>query len=211
MSRIALVAGGTGLVGAALLRRLAGHPAYAEIRALGRRAPPAPGPGVRFIESDLRNLGALGAALAADDVFCCLGTTLRAAGSKAAFERVDHDMVVDLARAARQAGARRFIVISAVGASATSPAFYSRVKARMEQAVMALPFEAVHVVRPSLLLGARTELRPGERVGQALSPLLAPLLRGPLAKYRPVRAEEVAESMVRLALEGARGAHVHHL
>lgn len=211
MARTALVAGGTGLVGAALLRRLAASDAYAEVRALGRRAPAVASPKIRFVASDLAGLGAVAAQLAVDDVYCCLGTTIRAAGSQAAFERVDYHMVVELARAACQAGARRFLVVSAVGASTRSPAFYSRVKGRMEQAVLAEPFEAVHVVRPSLLLGERAESRPGERLGQALSPLLSPLLRGPLAKYRPIGADDVAAAMLRLALEGERGAHVHDL
>jgi len=101
--------------------------------------------------------------------------------------------------------------VSAVGASLKSPAFYSRVKARMEQAVSDLPFEAVHVVRPSLLLGARAQFRPAERAATLLAPLLAPLLLGPLKKYRPARAADVAAAMVKLAWTRAKGAHVHHL
>lgn len=210
MSRTALVAGGSGLVGGHLLRELAAHAAYAEIRVIGRRAP-APAPGLRFVPSDFGNLDALGDALAVDDVYCCLGTTIRKAGSRPAFERVDYHMVVDLARAAQRAGARRLLVVSAAGASLGSPAFYSRVKGRMEQAVGALPYEAVHLVRPSLLLGERAESRPGERLGQLAAPLLAPLLRGALRKYRPVEAAEVARALVTLALRPARGTHVHHL
>lgn len=211
MSRIALVAGATGLVGAALLRLLLARADYREIRALGRRAPRLAASPLRFVATDFSDLAALGAELAVDDVYCCLGTTIRAAGSRAAFERVDFHMVVDLARAAHAAGAKRFLVVSAVGASARSPAFYSRVKARMEQAVAEVPFEAVHIVRPSLLLGERAELRPGERLGQKLAPLLAPLLAGPLSKYRPVRAEDVAGVLLRLAFDDSRGAHTHDL
>jgi uncharacterized protein YbjT (DUF2867 family) len=211
MARTALVAGATGLVGAALLRRLLDQPEYAEIRVIGRRPPPLEAGRIRRVASDFTNLGELAAELAVDDVYCCLGTTLRKAGSRAAFERVDYHMVVDLARAARQAGAKRFLVVSAVGASAAAPAFYSRVKARMEKAVAALPFEAVHVVRPSLLLGERGEHRPGERAAQQLAPLLSAFLRGPLAKYRPVHADEVAAALVRLALSDERGVHVVHL
>ncbi|MGH2521716.1 MAG: NAD(P)H-binding protein, partial [Anaerolineales bacterium] len=127
------------------------------------------------------------------------------------FERVDYHMVVDLARAAHKAGARRFFVVSAIGASEHSPAFYSRVKGRMEKAVRQLPFEAVHVVRPSLLLGERAERRPGEKLAQLLAPLLGPFLVGPLAKYRAVPAGDVADALVKLARGAATGAHVHHL
>lgn len=209
--RTALVAGATGLVGSALLRQLLDHPGYAEIRVIGRRPPALEAGKIRFLSSDFRNLAELAPQLGVDDAYCCLGTTIKAAGSREAFEKVDYHMVVDLARAAHAAGAKRFLVVSAIGASERSPAFYSRVKGRMEKDVMALPFVAVHVVQPSLLLGERAELRPGERVAQKLSPALAAFLRGPLAKYAPVRGEDVAASMVTLAFGGARGAHRHPL
>lgn len=211
MARIALVAGATGLVGMALLRRLTADADYREVRVLGRRAPPEAGGKVRFVESDFSNLDALARELAVDDVFCCLGTTIRKAGSQAEFERVDFHMVVALARAAHRAGAKRFLVVSAVGASEHAAAFYSRVKGRMEKAVRELPFEAVHLVRPSLLLGDRAERRPGEQAAQVLAPWLSPLLRGPLAKYRAIPADEVAAALVTLARRPAKGAHVHHL
>jgi uncharacterized protein YbjT (DUF2867 family) len=211
MARTALVAGATGLVGSALLQLLAADAGYREVRVLGRRPPAQAGGKARFIESDFANLAALSRELAVDDVFCCLGTTIRKAGSQEAFERVDYHMVVDLARAAQQAGAKRFIVVSAVGASERAAAFYSRVKGRMERAVRELPFEAVHIVRPSLLLGDRAERRPGEQAAQVVAPWLAPMLRGPLAKYRAVRADDVAAALVTLARRPAKGAHVHHL
>lgn len=211
MTRTALVAGATGLVGTHLLHELLARPEYGDVRVLGRRPPPLESPRLHFLQTDFGDLDTLGPALAADDVYCCLGTTIRKAGSQAAFERVDYHMVVDLARAAHKAGAHRFLVVSAVGASVSSPAFYSRVKGRMEQAVGALPFEAVHVVQPSLLLGERAEARPAERLGQLAAPLLAPLLRGALARYRPIEAAEVARSLVTLALRADRGVHVHHL
>ena len=211
MSRRAVVAGATGLVGGYLVRQLAARAEYGEIRVLGRRPAAYESGKVRFVATDYSDLPALAAELAVDDVFCGLGTTIRKAGSRAAFERVDYHMVVDLARAAQKAGARRFIVVSAVGAAQRSPAFYSRVKARMEEAVGALAFEAVHIVRPSLLLGDRAEVRPAERAAQLLAPLLSPLMIGPLAKYRPAHGEDVAATMIRLALSGERGTHIHHL
>ena len=211
MSRIALVAGATGLVGGRLLRQLLTHDDYQEVRVLGRRPPPLDAGKIRFIASDFTKLEDLDVELAVDDVFCCLGTTIKQAGSQAAFERVDYHMVVDLARAAQKAGARRFLVVSAAGASLRSPVFYSRVKARMEETVCALPFTAVHVVRPSLLLGQRKALRPGERVGQLLAPLLAPFMIGPLRKYQPIQADAVAAALLQLALKGEPGPHVHAL
>lgn len=211
MPRTAVVAGATGMVGTLLLRHLATDADYAEVRVLGRRAPAQAHPKFRFVETDFADLDRHAGALTADDVFCCLGTTLRKAGSQPAFERVDYHMVVDLARAAHKAGARRFLVVSSVGASEHSPAFYSRVKGRMEKAVAAVGFETVHVVRPSLLLGERSERRPAERISQLVAPLLSPLLAGPLKKYRAVDGDAVATALLQLARRPATGVHVHHL
>lgn len=211
MSKTALVAGATGLVGRLLLQGLLAHPAYGEVRALTRRALDIGSPRLKTLITDYAGLDALGSELAVDEVFCCLGTTLRKAGSRAAFERVDHGMVLDLARATRAAGARSLLVVSAVGSSEHSPSFYSRVKARMEQDVSALGFDTVQILRPSLLLGTREESRPAEELSQRLSPVLAPLLRGRLARYRPVRGSAVAEALVTLAQRAERGVHVHHL
>ena len=211
MPRTAVVAGATGLVGSLLLPRLAASADYAEVRVLGRRPPAQAHAKFKFVATDFSDLDRHAAALAADDVFCCLGTTIRKAGSQPAFERVDYHMVVDLARAARKAGAKRFLVVSAVGASERSAAFYSRVKGRMEKAVGELPFEAVHIVRPSLLLGDRAERRPAERISQIVAPLLSPLLPGPLKKYRAVEADDVAVALLTLARSPATGVHVHHL
>jgi uncharacterized protein YbjT (DUF2867 family) len=211
MSRTAVVAGATGLVGSMLLRRLAANSEYAEIRVLGRRPPAREGGKIRFVATEFTDLDALRAELAADDVFCCLGTTIKQAGSEAAFERVDYHMVVDLARAAKKAGAKRFLVVSAAGSSLRSPAFYSRLKARMEKAVGEVGFEATHIVRPSLLLGPRPELRPAEFVMQKLAPLYGLFMVGPLRKYRPIAADDVAAALVTLALRGAPGTHLHDL
>jgi uncharacterized protein YbjT (DUF2867 family) len=149
--------------------------------------------------------------LSVDAVFCCLGTTLKAAGSRAAFEKVDYEYVKQVAELAAARQVPRFLLISAVGAHPSSPAFYSRVKGRVEQAVSALPFKSLHILRPSLLLGERQEHRPGEAIAQKLAPLLTPLLQGPFSKYRPVQADAVAAEMVRLAKDDRIGAYMHHL
>src|SRR3546814_286030 len=120
-------------------------------------------------------------------------------------------MVVDLARATAAAGAQQFLVVSAIGANEHALAFYSRVKGRMEKTVSALDFAAVHIFQPSLLLGERSEHRAGEAVAQKLAPLLSRITRGPLRRYQPVAADSVAEAMLRLALRGESGVHVHHL
>ena len=211
MSRIALVAGATGLIGSRLLPQLLADARYAQVKVLTRRPLPLQHAKLQVLQTDYNDLGALGAALAADDVYCCLGTTLKTAGSREAFERVDYHMVVDLAQAAHAAGAQRFLVISSVGTSARALAFYSRVKARMEQAVSQISFAATHILRPSLLLGARQEHRAGEAVAQKAAPLLRALLHGPLARYRPVEATAVARTMIELAFSERVSVHIHHL
>jgi uncharacterized protein YbjT (DUF2867 family) len=211
MKRSALVAGATGLVGQQLLQRLLEDPAYDEIRALVRRPLPLQHPRLQTIVSDFTGLAALGDSLAVQDVFCCLGTTLRTAGSRAAFEDVDYRMVVELAQLTKAAGAHQFVVISAVGAAAHALSFYSRVKGRMEQAIAKLGFDAVHIVRPSLLLGTRSDKRPAEDWAQNLAPRVNWAFVGPLARYRPVAADDVAQAMLRLALRGQHGVNIHHL
>lgn len=211
MARTALLAGATGLVGAALLERLLAAPEYTAVTVIGRRAPALANPKLRFVKSTLEDLDALTDPLKADDLFCCLGTTTKAAGGKAGLERVDYHMVLAVARAAQAGGTTRFYGVSSAGASASSPAFYSRVKARMEKAVGEVGFAAVHLFRPSLLIGARSESRPGEALAQTLAPALAPLCIGPLRKYRPITAGEVADAMLLVARSGAAGIVVHDL
>jgi len=147
-------------------------------------------------------------AFAADDVFCCLGTTIRKAGSQQAFYRIDHDYPVAAARLASARGAKRFLLVSSLGANAGSRVFYNRVKGEVERDVSAIPFEGVAIFRPSLILGPRAERRTAEELAQRLAPLAAPLLVGPLRKYRAVEAGAVARAMVRLAKEGFRGVRV---
>jgi len=209
--RTALLAGATGAVGSALLALLLADARYGEVKVLVRKPLERTHP--KLVQLTLVEAGPakLGHALAADDVFCCLGTTQKKAGSKAAFERVDYHLVLDVARAARSSGARQFLVVSSVGASLKARSFYLRVKARMEQAVLDLGFDGTHILRPSLLIAERSESRPGEWLGQKLAPLINPLLTGGLAKYRSIAAGDVALALLTLALRDLPGGQVHHL
>ncbi len=208
-ARAVLLAGATGLVGRELLRQLLADESCAVVHALVRR--PVPGLDahprlmlhvVDFTAAELR-------VPPADDVYIALGTTIKAAGSQAAFRRVDFDAVVNTARAARAAGATRLAVVSALGADAHSRVFYNRVKGEMQQAVQALGYDSLVIAQPSLLLGDRAALgqpvRPGERWAERLlRPVMGLVPRG----VRPIRADAVARAMLRALRAAPPGVHV---
>ena len=206
--RSALVLGATGLVGGLCLDLLLEDPAWSRVAVLARRPSGRTHPRLAEVVADFERLEAHAEAFAVDAVFCCLGTTIRKAGSQEAFLRVDHDYPVAAARLASARGARRFLLVTALGADAGSRVFYNRVKGEVERDVSALPFEGVALLRPSLILGDRAERRTAEALAQRLAPLAAPLLVGPLRKYRAIDATAVARAMVRLAKDGFRGVRV---
>lgn len=157
---------------------------------------------------DLGALDAVADLPRADDVFCCLGTTIKQAGSQDAFRRVDYDYVLALARAGQRNGATQFLLVSAIGADPAARVFYSRVKGETEAAVRRLPYRSIQIFRPSLLLGERAEFRLGERVAMVMAPLVKLALVRPLRRYRPVHATTVARAMVAVAKEAPRGPNV---
>jgi uncharacterized protein YbjT (DUF2867 family) len=198
-ARTALVIGASGLVGRELLRQLAEPDSgYALVQALVRR-PIEPVPDrVQVLIVDFKQLAQ--AMPATDDLYCALGTTIKLAGSQAAFRAVDFDAVVDSARAAQAAGVRRMAVVSALGADARSRVFYNQVKGEMEVALRALHFERLVIARPSLLAGARAALGQMPRYAEQLSLTLLRPIGGLLpAAIRPIEASVVARAM-RVAL-----------
>ncbi|SDK30408.1 oxidoreductase [Pseudomonas indica] len=194
-----LLAGATGLTGEHLLDRLLNEPTIARVLAPTRR-PLAEHPHLDNPVGELTGLlpqleGPL------DTAFCCLGTTIKQAGSQEAFRAVDHDLVLAVGARALELGARHFLVISAIGANPASSVFYNRVKGEMEEALKAQGWPQLTIVRPSLLLGPRSEFRLGER-------LAAPVLRWLPGKWRGIGACTLARAMWRLALEEGRGVRI---
>jgi uncharacterized protein YbjT (DUF2867 family) len=204
--RAVMVAGATGLVGREVLAALSADSRYRAIHVVGRRAPDAAHARIRFHPVDFDRLPALPRV---DDVFIALGTTIKLAGSQAAFRAIDHDAVLALARQARAAGASRLAVVSAMGADARSRVFYNRVKGETEDALRELGYETLVIARPSLLVGDRAALaqpvRLGEWLGQRAMGLFAPLIP---ADYRAIAASDVAVAMVRALAAGAHGTQV---
>ena len=204
-SRTALIVGATGLTGKHLLEFLLADGRYASVHALVRKAALQPHP---KLSEHVINFESLGKLPKADDAFCCLGATIRQAGSQAAFRKIDFDYVVNFATAAKAAGVKRFLVVSALGANAKSSVLYNRVKGEMENALKAMNFESPHIFRPSLLLGERAEARAGERLGIKVFSALAPLMIGPARRVRPVEAKVVAQGVVLAANGGLLGVTV---
>ena len=202
MSVTTLLVGATGLVGREILRQLAIEPACTRITVLGRRELPTPLPDkVEARVVDFAHLELAGEFPKADAVFCALGTTMRRAGSQQRFREVDYEYPLAVARLALARGARHFLLVSALGAGARSRVFYSRVKGELEDAVGALGYRSVTIVRPSLLLGAREEYRRGERIFARLGFLLP-------RRLKPVRAAAVAAVLVRAAVNDVPGVRV---
>lgn len=202
----ALIAGASGLVGGCLLRQLLESPEYDRVIALGRRPLELAHPRLVQVTADFAALEKVTADLRCDDAFCCLGTTIRQAGSRTAFRAVDQVAVLAFAWAARRNGAGRLFTVSSLGADARSRIFYHRVKGETEEALAVLGFKTLAIFRPSLLLGRRARVRAGERLGAAVLWLAEPLLLGPLRPCRAIHAEVVARAMLRCSFgRGSRG------
>lgn len=199
----ALLAGATGLVGRALAQGWAGP---GTLHLLVRRPMDPPSPACRMQVVDFAALPALPPA---HDAYCCLGTTIKVAGSQAAFRAVDFDAVLAFARAAHAAGVRRFGMVSALGADARSRNFYSRVKGEAEAALANVGFESLVIARPSLLLGDRAALgqpeRRGELIGQAITRRIGGLIP---AAWRPIEGTVVARALLRAVAEGRPGVRI---
>jgi uncharacterized protein YbjT (DUF2867 family) len=196
--RTALLAGATGLVGGHLLRLLLEDDTWDRVVSVGRREADVHHDRLEQIVAALPDVPDLPPV---DDAFCALGTTIKKAGSQDAFRAVDHDAVVALAQAARNAGADTFLHVTAMGANAGSRIFYNRVKGETERDVAAVGIPTTAAFRPSIIDGDRAESRPGEKVSLMVMRTLKPVL----GRFGPTRAEDVALAMLRTARTGTVG------
>jgi uncharacterized protein YbjT (DUF2867 family) len=206
MPRTALLAGATGLVGRHVLELLLSDADVAHVHALVRRPLDASHDKLTSHLVDFEKLEVDVGAV--DDVYLCLGTTIKVAGSKDRFRRVDQDYSVAVARVGHERGAGRAALVSSVGASASASSFYLRVKGETEQSVEAIGFATLVVARPSFLLGERTEKRTGEKIGVGVARALSFALVGGLRTYRPIEAEKVARAMILAMGSGTAGTRV---
>jgi uncharacterized protein YbjT (DUF2867 family) len=197
--KTAVLFGATGLTGAHLLGMLARDEGYEKITVFARSDPGIESDKVECIITELDDLEMHEAKIRGNEVFCCLGTTIKKAGSKEMFRKVDLEFPEKIASIASKNQVPAFLVVSSIGADPQSSNFYLRTKGEMEEYVLKTPFEKVVILRPSMLLGKRSELRVMEEVVKLIAIPLRFILRGKFRKYRPIEAERVARVMVEIA------------
>jgi uncharacterized protein YbjT (DUF2867 family) len=203
--RIALIAGSTGLIGNQLLNLLLDESSYSKVIALSRKPLSISHPRLENIivqANELKNL----TDLKADDVFCCLGTTIKQARTKEAFIKVDFDYPLALANLLKSNGASQFHLVSALGANKNSNIFYNQVKGKVEEAIGEVRFESFHVFRPSLLIGPRKEPRAGEDAAKVFYKIFGFLIP---TKYKGIESIKVARAMISFSKENKPGKFVH--
>jgi uncharacterized protein YbjT (DUF2867 family) len=206
--RIAVLLGASGATGLKLLPLLLNDARYGKVVTLGRRAT---GITHRKLESRVVDFGDLAqgfAGLGVDDCYCTFGTTIRIAGSEAAMTRVDHEYVLDFARAGRAAGATRFAYLSAANADAGSSLFYARLKGRTEEALKTLGFADLSIYRPSIIVAERTNRRWAESMLFPLLPVADRLMSGSLTRFRSIPVETLAKAIAAFAGQQGGGTRV---
>ncbi len=212
--RTALILGASGLIGGHCLDLLLHDEAYDQVIVLVRKTLPKNHPKLIQHEVNFDHLSEHADLLKAlapniDDVFCCLGTTIKKAGSQEAFRKVDFTYAHEAAKLAAHNGASQFLLVSSLGADAKSSVFYSRIKGEIEAAISALNFESVSIFRPSLLLGERAEFRLAERLAEPFAKALSFFMIGGLRKYRAIEARTVAAAMIEIAKKEMKGVKVY--
>lgn len=201
--KTALVVGATGLIGGHLTRKIVNDPSYSTVKVLVRKPLDFQHPKMEQIVVDFDKVDA--SLVVADDVFCCLGTTMKQAGSKEAFYKVDFTYPLETAKAALQNGATQFLIVTAMGADAKSMFYYNRVKGEIEKALTELNYSTLLIFHPSLLLGERKDARAGE--GFAAVVMRALDFLTPL-KYKAIKGETVANAMLAYAQKGIKGKQI---
>jgi len=198
MQKTAIVFGATGLTGTYLVKELTQNEQYQNIKVFNRRTQNYNNPKIEEYLINFNQLSEYTHEFKADDVYCCLGTTLKKAGSKEKFFEIDHDLPIQIARICQNNHCETFIAISAIGANPNSKNYYLRTKGMMEQEILNLDFRFQAFVRPSMLLGSRTESRPAETFAKLIMKIFGFLFVGKLKKYRGIHAQTVAKAMIHI-------------
>lgn len=197
--KTAIILGATGLSGGLLLQLLLKDGSYSQVKAFTRSPLRLTHPKLMEIQCDLLNLETQQTQFKADEVFCCIGTTKAKTPDKELYEAIDFGIPVTAAKLCKQNDVPTFLVVSAMGADASSSVFYNRVKGEMEAAVLSFGLPKTHILQPSLIGGDRNESRPGEYIAKQLMKIFGFLLMGSLKKYKTIAPENIAKTMLWLA------------
>lgn len=208
MKRKALVIGATGLIGKNVVNQLIQNEAFGKIIILVRNSSGFTHEKLEEIIVNFEQLEEYEQYFHVNDVFSCLGTTIKIAKTKENFRKVDYDYSVKVAELASKAAVQNFLLISSMGANSHSNIFYSKVKGEVERDVRKFHFAGLFIFRPSLLLGERNEVRIGEKVAETISTIMPFLFTGPFKKYKPIKGETVAKAMINSALSGKKGEQI---
>lgn len=203
----ALVVGATGLVGNVVVEKLLATPHFTEVVVLARRPLPIQHPKLSCHLVNFDHLEPWKGKFQADVFFCCLGTTIKTAGSKENFYKVDYTYAMESSKLAHANGAKTCVLVSALGSDQKSMFFYSRVKGDLEKDIQNIPFQSISIVQPSLLLGNRIEKRAGEKLAIQIYTFIEPIFIGPLKKYKGISADKVANALISKGLASEQGVH----
>lgn len=206
--KTAIIIGSTGLIGSQLLKLLVNDSMYDTILRIVRQPSYSLPEKVIQVVADFDNLNLIKNKLKGDDVFCCLGTTIKNAGSKEAFKKVDFDYCYQIAQLCFDMGAKNFFIVSALGADKNSTIFYNKVKGEMEEAISNIGYDSVYIFQPSLLLGNRKEFRLGEKIAQIIFKPLSIIMIGGLKKYAAIESIKVAKAMIYFSQNNQLGKHI---
>ncbi len=195
--REAIIFGATGAVGSELLRLCLDGSRYSRVTVIARRPTSMTHEKLQWVPAEFNALEDLAtiSGLIDGDAYCCLGTTIKAAGSEEAFRRVDYHYVLNAARFAKQSGVTQFSLVTAIGANRDSGILYNRTKGEIEAAIIAMDFPSLNIFRPSLLKGKRAEFRLKEEIGNWLFLLMTPLFHFGLQRYKPVEISKLARAL----------------
>lgn len=210
MKKKAILVGAAGLIGSYCLQELLKDSQYSQILALIRQPLELKHPKLKQLVVNFDYLDKFTKQLKANDIYCCLGTSRKKSPAPEAYRKIEFEYAFKLARITSQNKAEKFLTVSSVGADSSSPYFYLKTKGEVEDVISSLPFKAVHIFRPSFILGEadRKERRPMEAVLEKLLKPFSFLFIGPIRKYKPMAGKTIARAMVTAANNQLRGVHI---
>lgn len=209
MTKIAIIIGSTGMTGSHLLKILLTSGIYEKVISFVRHSTKISHPKLVQHVVDFDQPESYQDLIEGNDMFCCLGTTIKKAGSQEAFEKVDLKYPIQFAKIAASKGVKQYSIISSIGANTKSSNFYLRTKGKCEEELRKLAFQSISIFRPSLLIGNRKEFRLGEKVGEYMMKVFSIFFLGKIKKYKPVKSKNVAYAMYSIAQSNTVGYHIY--